>query len=69
MGYRYISRSEIAAECGDDTRKCILRKTAAKKLMELNEYERNGETYKFSEKDIAEDFFSETFSRISFPEN
>jgi type I restriction enzyme, R subunit len=54
MGYRYIPTAEINKERGEDMSKFILRKTAREKLMEINQYERNGETYKFTEKDVEE---------------
>src|SRR5680860_442317 len=54
MGYRYISVGDAMAERGGDTGRFILRDTAIRKLAEINEYEHNGEMYKFSEKDIVE---------------
>jgi type I restriction enzyme, R subunit len=54
MGYRYISRAEVMAERRGDTSAFILRDTAIKKFAEINHYEHKGNTYKFSEKDIAE---------------
>jgi type I restriction enzyme R subunit len=54
MGYRYISTKQVEVERGHDMNRFILRQTARTKLMEINAYERNGERYKFSEKDIEE---------------
>jgi len=54
LGYRYISPSEVLKERGGDISKFILRDTAMKKLNEINEYEQNGEKYKFSEKDVSD---------------
>ncbi len=54
MGYRYIPISQVDAERGDDMSKFILRQIARSKLMEINHYERGGQTYKFTEKDIEE---------------
>ncbi|MBU4511573.1 HsdR family type I site-specific deoxyribonuclease [bacterium] len=54
MGYRYISPSDVLAERGGDISKFILRDTAIRKLAEINEYEHNGEEYKFSDKDIID---------------
>ncbi|MCF7820293.1 MAG: HsdR family type I site-specific deoxyribonuclease [Candidatus Pacebacteria bacterium] len=54
MGYRYLPTSEVLAERGGDASKFILKNTAFKKLAEINDYEINGERYKFSEKDVRE---------------
>lgn len=54
MGYRYISTTQVDAERGNDMSKFILRQTARQKLMEINQYERGGQSYKFTEKDIEE---------------
>jgi len=54
MGYRYVSAKEVLAERGDDASKFIMRDTAIKKLAEINEYEHNGEMYKFSDKDVID---------------
>jgi len=54
MGYRYISPSDIMRERGGDTSKFILKETAFKKFSEINSYEHKGQTYKFSDADIAQ---------------
>ncbi len=54
MGYKYISASDVMRERRDDTRRFILRDIAQKTLMNINEYEYNGEKYKFSSKDVDE---------------
>ena len=54
MGYKYISASDVARERRDDTRRFILRDIAQEVLMNINEYEHDGEKYKFSPKDVDE---------------
>jgi type I restriction enzyme R subunit len=54
MGYRYIPIADVMKERGDDLSKFILHDTAFKKLSEINSYEHNGQTYKYSDKDVAE---------------
>ena len=54
MGYRYISAGEVTVERDGDTSKFILKKTAHKYLSKINQYEHQGEKYKFSDKDVAE---------------
>lgn len=54
MGYKYLSRDEVVALRGNDTSNFLLTDIAAKKLMEINEYEIDGKTYKFSEKDVRD---------------
>jgi len=54
LGYRYISKTDVEKERNEDKTKFILKQTAHNKLSEINTYEHNGETYKFSDKDIAE---------------
>ena len=54
MGYRYIPTPEAMQERDGDTSKFILKQTALKKLNEINDYEINGDVYKFSEKDVRE---------------
>ncbi|MFH1900580.1 MAG: HsdR family type I site-specific deoxyribonuclease [Patescibacteria group bacterium] len=54
MGYRYIPVKEVMAERDGDISKFILRNTAIKKLSEINEYEHNGQMYKFNEKDVID---------------
>ncbi|WP_293004939.1 type I restriction endonuclease subunit R [Nitrosomonas sp.] len=52
MGYQYISAEEALLERGGDTSNFILANIASVKLMEINEYEVDGESYTFSEKDV-----------------
>lgn len=54
LGWKYISRDEVLRERKGDTRNFILSEIAAKKLMEINEYEVDGTTYKFNEKDVID---------------
>ena len=54
MGYQYISAGDALAERGQDTTNFFLSNIAAKKLMEINNYEIDGSTYKFSEKDVRD---------------
>jgi len=52
MGYRYISSEEINKERRGDNTRFILRRTAFKKLSEINSYEIKGETFKFKDTDV-----------------
>lgn len=54
MGYIYISVDEALRQRGGDNSNFILRDVAARKLMEINEYEIDGERFKFSEKDVRD---------------
>lgn len=54
MGYQYISAEEALLERGGDTSNFILANIASEKLMEINEYEVDGESYTFSEKDVQD---------------
>lgn len=54
LGYRYIPALEVMRQRGNDTSKFLLKETAFRKLSEINEYEHNGQEYKFSDKDVAE---------------
>lgn len=54
MGYTYISRDEVFSQRGEDESRFLLQKIASHKLMEINSYEVDGSTYKFSEKDIQD---------------
>lgn len=52
LGYKYISIEEVLRQRGGDTGNFILTEIAAKKLMDINEYEIDDRKYKFSEKDV-----------------
>jgi type I restriction enzyme R subunit len=54
MGYKYISCEEALKERGGDTSNFILSGISCQKLMEINEYEVDGQIYKFSEKDVRD---------------
>lgn len=54
MGYQYISCEDALKQRGGDAGNFILTDVAALKLMEINEYEVNGNKYKFSEKDVRD---------------
>ena len=52
MGYTYISADEALRQRSGDTSNFILADIATEKLMEINGYEIDGTTYKFSENPI-----------------
>jgi type I restriction enzyme R subunit len=52
LGYRYIPIEEIKKERREDNTHFILRKTAFRKLSEINSYEIKGETFKFKDTDV-----------------
>lgn len=54
LGYRYISVDQVLEERDGDTSKFILRDTAIRKFAEINSYDHKGQTYKFTDKDVAE---------------
>jgi len=54
LGYTYLPCEEVLRIRGGDTSKFILKDIAIEALMEINEYEHKGKTYKFSEKDVAD---------------
>lgn len=54
LGYKYIPREENLKQRGEDPSNFILHDIAIKKLMEINDYEIDGEKFKFSEKDIRD---------------
>lgn len=54
MGYQYISSEEALLERGGNTSNFILANIANEKLMEINEYEVDGDSYTFSEKDVQD---------------
>lgn len=54
LGYTYITANEALNERRDNTSNFILQNIAAQKLMEINSYEVEGITYKFSEKDVRD---------------
>jgi type I restriction enzyme R subunit len=54
MGYSYISAEKALRQRNGDISNFILSDIAAEKLMEINEYEINGSSYKFSENDIRD---------------
>lgn len=54
MGYTYISAEEALRQRSGDTSNFILADIATEKLMEINGYEVDGTTYKFSEKDVRD---------------
>ena len=54
MGYKYISIEEALRQRGGDTSNFILSDIAAQKLMEINSYDINDVSYKFSEKDVRD---------------
>ncbi|MCB9810673.1 MAG: type I restriction endonuclease subunit R [Candidatus Nomurabacteria bacterium] len=54
MGYQYISAEDVLKERGGDTSNFILADIAERKLMDINGYEVDGKSYKFSEKDVRD---------------
>jgi type I restriction enzyme R subunit len=54
MGYTYLSTSEQMRQRSNDPSYFLLKDTAREALMRINDYEHGGQTFKFSEKDIAE---------------
>lgn len=54
IGYTYISTEEALRQRSGDTSNFILADIATEKLMEINGYEVDGTTYKFSEKDVRD---------------
>ncbi len=52
MGYQYISTGDAMKQRGEDPTNFILSEIANKKLMEINDYEIDGNSHKFSEKDV-----------------
>lgn len=54
MGYKYISVEDAFRQRGNDNSNFILREIAVRKLMEINDYEIDGEKFKFSEKDVRD---------------
>ena len=54
MGYTYIPCADVLKERRGDTSKFILKDIAFEALSRINEYEMNGDTLKFADKDIWE---------------
>lgn len=54
LGYTFISSDELMRQRGDDPSYYLLKNIAADTLMQINDYEHNGQVYKFSEKDVSE---------------
>jgi len=54
MGYKYLSCEEIMTQRDNDAGNFILRDVASSKLMEINNYEIDGENFKFGEKDVRD---------------
>jgi type I restriction enzyme, R subunit len=54
MGYQYISAEDVLLERDSDTSNFILTNIASEKLMEINQYEVDGKSCKFSEKDVQD---------------
>jgi len=52
LGYEYISTEEVMRQRDDDPSNFILKDIAQNKLMKINGYEVEGETYKFSSKEV-----------------
>ena len=54
LGYTYLSREEVMRERDENTRNLFLSGIAARQLMAINDYEVEGKSFKFSEKDVQE---------------
>ncbi|MBI1856786.1 type I restriction endonuclease subunit R [Candidatus Saccharibacteria bacterium] len=54
MGYAYLPTAELMRQRSGDTSYYLLKEVAAESLMRINDYEHHGQTYKFTEKDVAE---------------
>ena len=54
LGYTYLPTTELMRQRCDDPSYYLLKQIAAKSLMRINDYEHNGQTFKFSDKDVAE---------------
>jgi hypothetical protein len=54
MGYSYLPTAELMRQRNDDTSYYLLKEIAADSLMRINDYEHHGQTYKFTDKDVAE---------------
>lgn len=54
MGYTYLSCAEVERQRDGNDSQFILTEIANKALMKINEYEHDGITHKFSEKDVAD---------------
>lgn len=54
MGYTYLPTSEQMQQRSNDPSYFLLKDIAREALMRINEYEHGGQTFKFSEKDVAE---------------
>lgn len=52
MGYKYLSSEEILEQRKNNISNFILRDIAEKKLMEINDYDFDGEKYKFTKKEV-----------------
>src|SRR4051794_3481065 len=54
LGYTYLPNDELMRQRSSDPSYYLLKEIAAETLMHINDYEHGGQTYKFSEKDVAE---------------
>ena len=54
LGYTYLPTAELMRQRSNDTSYFILKNIAAESLMSINDYEHSGQTFKFSDKDVAE---------------
>jgi type I restriction enzyme R subunit len=54
MGYSYLPTAEIMRQRNGDTSYYLLKEIAADSLKRINDYEHHGQTYKFTDKDVAE---------------
>jgi type I restriction enzyme, R subunit len=54
LKYDYLPTKEQMLQRDNDTARFLLKDIAANALMRINSYEHKGQSYKFSEKDIAD---------------
>jgi len=54
MGYTYLPTVELMRQRSNDPSYFLLKATARDTLMRINDYEHGGQSFKFSEKDVAE---------------
>ena len=54
LGYSYLPNNELMRQRGDDYSNYLLKDIAADSLMQINQYESGGQTFRFRQEDIIE---------------
>jgi type I restriction enzyme R subunit len=54
MGYTYLPTTELMRQRSYDTSYYLLKEIAAESFLRINNYEHHGQTYNFTDKDVAE---------------